>query len=69
MTDVKRVMVALAQLAEVEMALETLIRHNIVKQESKIKGMRKFVHEHPEIQVHLREQFKESLRRVEDEQN
>jgi pyrroloquinoline quinone (PQQ) biosynthesis protein C len=55
--DAKKVMVSLAQLADVQTALATLVTYNIVKPESVIKGCKKFIAEHPEINEYLASKF------------
>jgi len=53
-----KVMTALAMLAEVEKSLRFLAAVGVVKSESIVKGCRKFVRDHPEIQAWIdRESF------------
>lgn len=51
--NAKKVMLSLAQLANVQESLATLIKHNIVKPEAMTKGCKKFINEHPEINEYL----------------
>ena len=50
MTTAVKVMTTLAMLSEVEKSLRFLTAVGVVKEESIVKGCRKFVKDHPEIQ-------------------
>ena len=55
MTTPVEVMKALADLADVTKALNLLAHHKIIRQESVVKGCKKFVSDHPCINQHLAE--------------
>lgn len=52
-TRARDIMIALAQFYEVQQCLQKLATYNIIKQESVLKGMQKFLREHPIIKEHL----------------
>lgn len=49
----REVMVMLAQLNQVREALVFLHSHNIVKDDAVIKGCKKFISDHPQINAYL----------------
>lgn len=53
MSEVAKVMVALHDLAQVHEALLFLAKHKVIHPDSVVKGCKKFVKDHPEIQAHL----------------
>ena len=54
MAEIKGVLFSLAQLEEVRRALNFLATVGVVRPESVIKGCKKFVADHPEINEHLK---------------
>lgn len=53
MSDVKKVVLALSTLAKVEQSLRFLASVNIVREEMIVKGCKKFVADHPEINEYI----------------
>lgn len=59
MTNVKQVMVSLAELELVRKSLTFLAEVGVVREEAIVKGCRKYVKDHPEINEYMSKLFPE----------